>query len=277
MADVISYLSTHYAEQPSLEKLAGLAGLSKHHFQRKFTAWAGVSPKSFLQHLTLENARAMLMQGDSVMSAAHRSGLSGASRLHDLCVNLEAASPGEIKRGGEGLEISYGFGFSTFGECFVANSPRGVVHLAFVDNGQNKQAINHLRKHWPKADLTFDNMAARAVIKEVFNNDNKKHPSIRAFVKGTKFQLRVWRALLEIPPGKLLTYRQIAKTINQPEAFRAVGTAIGKNLLAYLIPCHRVIRGTGVIGDYRWGKGRKRFMITYESTHNEYKEGQSSN
>lgn len=273
MADVIKYLNTHYTEQPSLEKLAAVAGLSKHHFQRKFTAWAGVSPKSFLQHLTLENARGLLRQGGSVMGVAHRSGLSGASRLHDLCVTLEAASPGEIKRGGEGLEISYGFGFSPFGECLVATSPRGIVHMAFVDDGQKRQAINSLCNHWPEANLLLDDLAAMGVIKEVFDNgNNNQRSSIRAYVKGTKFQLRVWRALLQVPTGELVSYRQLADSINQPGASRAVGSAIGKNCLAYLIPCHRVIRGNGTIGNYRWGQERKRLLITYEAMHDEYKE-----
>ncbi len=270
MADVINYLNAHYTEQPSLEKLARVAGLSKHHFQRKFTAWTGVSPKSFIQYLTLESARGLLRQGDSVMSVAHRSGLSGASRLHDLCVTLEAASPGEIKRGGEGLEISYGFGFSPFGECLVANSARGIVFLAFVDDDQKKQAIHNLRTHWPKANLFPDDLAAMGVIQEIFDNDNNnQRSSIRAFVNGTKFQLRVWRALLQVPTGKLVTYGQLAENINQPGASRAVGSAVGKNSLAYLIPCHRVIRGTGVISNYRWGHGRKRLLITYESMHEE--------
>jgi AraC family transcriptional regulator of adaptative response/methylated-DNA-[protein]-cysteine methyltransferase len=267
MASVINYLNTHYTEQPSLEKLAGIAGLSMHHFQRKFTTWAGVSPKSFLQQLTLENARGLLKQGGSIMDVAHHSGLSGASRLHDLCVTLEAASPGEIKRNGEGLDISYGFGFSPFGECLVAISSRGVVHLSFVDDGQKKQAINSLRKHWPKASLFPDDLAALGVIQDIFKYDNNKRSSIRAFVKGTKFQLCVWRALLRVPEGELVSYGQLAESIDRPNASRAVGSAVGKNSLAYLIPCHRVIRGTGVIGDYRWGQGRKRLMITYESIH----------
>jgi AraC family transcriptional regulator of adaptative response/methylated-DNA-[protein]-cysteine methyltransferase len=270
MAGVINYLNAHYTEQPSLEKLASVAGLSKHHFQRKFVAWAGVSPKSFLQHLTLKNARGLLRQGSSVMGVAHHSGLSGASRLHDLCVTLEAATPGEIKRGGEGLGISYGFGFSPFGECLVATSARGIVHLAFVDDDKKRQAINNLRNHWPKANLFPDELAAKNVIQDVFDNDNNnQRSSIRAFVKGTKFQLRVWRALLQVPTGKLVTYGQLAESINQPGASRAVGSALGKNSLAYLIPCHRVIRGTGIIGNYRWGQGRKGLMITHESMHEE--------
>lgn len=270
MASVINYLNVHYTEQPSLGKLARIAGLSKHHIQRKFSAWAGVSPKSFLQYLTLRKARGLLKRGGSVMSAAHCAGLSGASRLHDLCVTLESASPGEIKRGGEGLEISYGFGFSPFGECLIANSARGIVYLAFVDDDQKKRAIHNLRNHWPNANLFHDDPAAMCVLNKVFDNgNNNQHSSIRAFVKGTRFQLRVWRALLHVPTGKLVTYGQLAESINQPDAARAVGSALAKNSLAYLIPCHRVIRGTGIIGDYHWGQGRKRLMITYESLHEE--------
>lgn len=203
------------------------------------------------------------------MGVSHDSGLSGASRLHDLCVILEAASPGEIKRNGEGLDISYGFGFTPFGECLVATSARGIVHLSFVEDGQKKQAINSLRSHWPKASLFPDDLAALGVIQDIFKYDNNnQRSSIRAFVKGTKFQLCVWRALLQVTEGgKLVSYGQLAESIDRPNASRAVGSAVGKNPLAYLIPCHRVIRSTGVIGDYRWGQGRKRLMITYESIH----------
>ena len=266
MEDVINYLMTHHHEQASLEKLVGIAGLSTHHFQRKFISWAGVSPKLFLQQFTMRNAKGLLDQGGSAMDVASQAGLPGASRLHDLCVTLEAASPAEIKRGGEGLDIAYGFGSSPFGECLVATSSRGIIHFAFVDDGEQKQAINRLREHWPKARLIPDEQAAKEVIQGVFNTNNlNRHSSLRVFVKGTKYQLRVWRALLQVPVGRLVSYGQLAESIGQPGAARSVGTALKKNTLAYLIPCHRVIRNTGVIGDYRWGQRRKRLMIAYES------------
>ena len=263
IAGVINYLNEHYTEQPSLARLADVVGLSPYHFQRKFTHWVGVSPKSYLQYLTLKNARELLDQGESVMKTAYATGLSGASRLHDLCVTLEAASPGEIKLGGRGLKISYDFGFSPFGECLVAMSPRGILHLAFVtDNRQ--AAIEELRSEWPNASLEYQERSATGIIQQVFNINNNQPSPLHAYVKGTKFQVRVWRALLQIAPGQLITYGQLATRIRHPRASRAVGTAVGKNPLACLIPCHRVIRGTGVIGHYRWGPGRKRTMIACE-------------
>ena len=211
-------------------------------------------------------AHQVLNQGGSILDVAYSTGLSGASRLHDLCVSLEAASPGEIKRGGEGLEIAYGFGFSPFGECMVATTLRGIIHLAFVIDGEREQNIYDLQSRWPNARLYFNNHSATKVIQHIFKNDNNdQRSSLRAYVKGTKFQLRVWRALLKILPGQLVTYGYLAERIGQPNAARAVGSAIGKNPLAYLIPCHRVICSTGAIGHYHWGQGRKRFMITYES------------
>jgi AraC family transcriptional regulator, regulatory protein of adaptative response / methylated-DNA-[protein]-cysteine methyltransferase len=265
MAGVIDYLSQHYTEQPSLDVLARVAGLSTHHFQRKFTSWAGVSPKSFIQFLTFENAKQLLNEGSNVLDAAYGVGLSSASRLHDLCVNLEAASPGEIKSGGEGLALNYGFGPSPFGQCLVVSSARGITHLTFVDSRSQDQAISDFQSQWPKANIEHNDHTAIDNIQRIFSHDkNLRQPALRAYVKGTKFQLRVWSALLNIAPGKLISYGQLAKSIGQSTATRAVGTAVGKNPLAYLIPCHRVIRGTGVMGNYRWGSGRKRIMIAYE-------------
>ena len=265
MAKVINYLSQHYTEQPTLEKLASIAGLSPHHLQRKFTAWAGVSPKSFLQYLTFDNAKQMLAKGENVLDVAHDSGLSGPSRLHDLCITIEAASPGEIKRGGENICIDYGFAYSPFGECLIASSARGIVHVAFIENEQQEHAVNELRYIWPKAKLIPNEKIALDIIQGIFNPVDGQALSLRAYVKGSKFQLRVWNALLNIRPGKLVTYGQLAGTIGQPTASRAVGSAVGKNPLAYLIPCHRVIRATGVIGHYRWGPDRKRLMLAYEA------------
>lgn len=265
MANVIDYLSQHYLEQPSLDKLAGIAGLSMHHFQRKFTAWVGITPKSFLQCLTYEDAKELLDQGKSVLEVTNSVGLSSPSRLHDLCLTLEAVSPGEIKCGGKGLLINYGFGPSPFGQCFIANSKRGVVHLSFLGFRSKEQAIAELKSEWPNADFSQDNQIAMNYIQKIFNHDGSSQTSLRAFVRGTKFQLRVWNALLEVASGDLISYGQLAKNIGQATATRAVGTAVGKNPLAYLIPCHRVIRGTGAIGNYRWGNGRKRIMIAYES------------
>lgn len=265
MAELINYLGQHYVDQPSLEQMARVAKLSPQHFQRKFTAWVGVSPKSFIQFLTFDNAKKMLATGKSVMHTSHELGLSSPSRLHDLCLNIEAASPGEIKRGGEGLAIDYGFAFSPFGECLIASSPRGIVKLVFVDASNKDQAANELLSEWPQAIIKYNDQSAINIIEKIFNYENDQASPLSAFVKGSKFQLRVWNALLKISPGELISYGQLAQNIGQPLASRAVGTAVGSNPLAFLIPCHRVIRGNGIIGQYRWGSGLKRIMIAYES------------
>ncbi|MBF8269810.1 MAG: methylated DNA-protein cysteine methyltransferase [Gammaproteobacteria bacterium] len=263
MEAIIHYLNDHYTKQPSLDALAAAAGLSPGHFQRKFTAWVGVSPKAFLQHLTFRDARERLLHGESVDHAAWDAGLSGPSRLHDLCVVLEAASPGEIKRGGAGLTITYGYGQTPFGSCLLGTSARGIVQLSFVDRDE-AETLAGMQGRWPQAELVRNDRAIKPVIDQVFRHQAAPQQSLRAYVQGTKFQLRVWRALLEIPPGKLLSYGQLATSIGRPSAARAVGTAVGANPLAYLIPCHRVIRASGVIGGYRWGLGRKQIMIASE-------------
>ncbi len=265
MADVIDYINKHILEQPSLETLASIVGLSPHHFHHKFTTWVGVTPKSFLQYLTFDNAKDMLSKGKSVLEVTHDVGLSSPSRLHDLCITIEAASPGEIKAAGDGLTIDYGFSFTPFGKCLVASSARGIVRLVFVDPGQETNAIIDMKLEWPNAKFINNEALADDLVSQLFNYDNSRAISLRAFVKGTKFQIRVWNALLNIAPGRLLSYGQLAESIGQPTASRAVGSAIAKNQLAYLIPCHRVIRATGHFGDYRWGSGRKRLMIAYES------------
>lgn len=264
MADVIDYIHKHVVEQPSLDTLAGVAGLSPHHFHHKFTAWVGVTPKSFLQYLTYDNAKDMLGKGKSVLDVTYDVGLSSPSRLHDLCITLEAVTPGEIKAAGAGLSIEYGFGFTPFGKCLIANSSRGIVYFVFVDPDQQAQSIIDLKSEWPNATFRHNDQLAYDLIRQLFNHDNNHAIALRAFVKGTKFQIRVWNALLNIVPGELLSYGQLADSIDQPSASRAVGSAVGKNPLAYLIPCHRVIRATGHFGEYRWGAGRKRLMIAYE-------------
>lgn len=263
MAEVIHFLNDHYAEQPSLDELAQVAGLSPYHFQRKFTDWVGVSPKSFLQHLTFKDARGRLLRGESVDQAAWAAGLSGPSRLHDLCVVLEAASPGEIKRGGAGLVITYGFAYTPFGKCLAGTVPRGIIYLGFVDGGE-MEAVNELRSKWPLAEFKRNDGDIKRVTGRVFRTEKGPERPLRAYVKGTKFQLRVWRALLDIKPGDLTTYGRLAASIGRPGAGRAVGTAVGANPLAYLIPCHRVIRNDGRTGGYHWGVGRKQVMIVRE-------------
>jgi AraC family transcriptional regulator, regulatory protein of adaptative response / methylated-DNA-[protein]-cysteine methyltransferase len=267
IARVIRYLDESHADQPNLTTLARRVGLSQHHFHRLFTSWAGITPKDFLQCLTLTHAREMLRQGKSVLDATLDTGLSSPGRLHDLCVSLEAASPGEVKSGGEGWTITIGFADSPFGKCLVGESHRGVCHLSFVESG-DKAALNTLKAQWPRARLQQDNAAASQLANRVFHRKtvgNSPAP-LRAFVRGTPFQVRVWRALLQVQSGTLVSYGGLAAAVNQPTAARAVGSAVGQNSLAYLIPCHRVIRETGVIGDYRWGQVRKRAILAWENS-----------
>lgn len=266
IARVIRYLDEHHALQPGLDELAETAGLSPFHFHRLFSTWAGVTPKDFLQCLTLEHAKALLRDGQSVLTAALDAGLSGPGRLHDLCVSLEAVSPGELKSGGSGLNIRFGVAATPFGDCLVGESERGICHLAFVDDEGPDAALEELHHSWPEAHLRRSDRTTASLASRIFGQPdaNSKRPTLRAFVTGTAFQVRVWRALLRVPPGSLVTYGQLAAAIGQPSAARAVGSAVGQNPVAYLIPCHRVIRETGIIGDYRWGRVRKRAMVAWE-------------
>ena len=267
IATVIRYLDAHHTEQPDLATLASYVGLSPSHFHRLFSAWAGVTPKDFLQCLTLAHARTLLHSGENVLNTALNSGLSGPGRLHDLCINLESASPGEMKSGGAGWTITFGFADTPFGACLVGENTRGICHLSFVDT-RDEGALNRLNRDWPRAQFRRNDAAAAQLVHRVFDSSvgiQHKLP-LRAFVKGTPFQVRVWRALLQVQPGQLVTYGSLAAAIGRPAAARAVGTAVGQNSLAYLIPCHRVIRETGAIGGYRWGPVRKRAIQAWESS-----------
>ena len=258
VARIIRYLDAHSEEQPGLDVLAAEAGLSESHFHRLFSRWAGVTPKDFLQCLTAEKARERLQRGESVLDAALGAGLSSPGRLHDLCVTLEAASPGEIKAGGEGWEIVAGFAETPFGLACLAHGPRGLCHLAFVENEDR----GPLEAAWPKAQIRWSDASVCGMAAQIFQPGQGS--ALKAFVRATPFQLRVWRALLRIPTGSVVSYGHLAKAIGSPGASRAVGTAVGANPLAYLIPCHRVIRETGVIGQYRWGHERKCALLARE-------------
>lgn len=267
VARVIRWLDERHTSQPDLAGLARAAGLSMAHFHRLFVKWAGVTPKDFLQALTARHARQLLLAGGSVLDAALATGLSGPGRLHDLCVTLEAASPGEIKSGGAGWTLEAGFAPSPFGTLLAATGPRGICHLAFVDKPDKEGAWERLRAAWPNARLQRNDVLAANVSQSVFQAPaGERRPSgLRAYVRGTEFQVRVWRALLEVPPGRLVSYQQLATHVGSPSAARVVGSAVGQNPLAGLIPCHRVIRTTGVLGDYRWGATRKRAIIGWET------------
>jgi AraC family transcriptional regulator, regulatory protein of adaptative response / methylated-DNA-[protein]-cysteine methyltransferase len=269
MAKVLAYITEFADTQPSLDELANIAGLSPFHFQRKFINWVGISPKSYLQSMTLDKAKLILHQGNSVLDVALASGLSSPGRLHDLCIKLEAATPGEIKSGGEGLVINYGFALTPFGDCLIANSDRGICYLAFTNPDEYEFVLKELKTQWPAAKFNLQKNNIRRLVEKIFTPDklNKKN-TLRGYVSCTRFQIKVWRALIEVPEGNTISYSELAKNINQPRASRAVGNAVAANPLAYLIPCHRVIRNTGVIGNYRWGQHRKKSIITFETRKN---------
>ncbi|MEX2141166.1 MAG: methylated-DNA--[protein]-cysteine S-methyltransferase [Pirellulales bacterium] len=268
IADIIHYLAECHTEQPDLATLADRAGLSAYHFHRLFSRWAGITPKDFLQCLTLTHVKQLLREGESVLHAALNVGLSGPSRLHDLCVSLEAATPGELKLGGADWTIRAGFAESPFGVCLIAESPRGICHLSFVDAVSRSAGAAAIQHDWPLARLDWDDSAASQLVEPIFQrpaNANAR-PALRAYVRGTAFQIRVWRALLQVPSGMLVDYGGLAEVVGNRAAARAVGTAVGQNPLAYLIPCHRVIRDTGALGDYRWGGTRKRALVAWETS-----------
>ena len=268
IAAVIRHLDQCHTQQPDLTALAQHAGLSPFHFHRLFSNWAAITPKDFLQCLTLTHAKELLRKGQNVLDTALISGLSGPGRLHDLCVNLEAASPGELKSGGAGWTISAGFTGSPFGKCLVGQSPRGICHLAFVESELGAAEWATLQVNWPQAQLHRDDSVAAQLAGQIFERPVHfpSQPALRAFVQGTAFQVRVWRALLQVQTGTLVSYGGLAAALHQPNAARAVGTAIGQNPLAYLVPCHRVIRETGIVGGYRWGQVRKRAILAWESS-----------
>lgn len=267
----LRYLDEHAARQPGLAEIARAAHLSEFHFQRLFRRWAGVTPKRFLQLVTLERAKRSLAGDRSVLDASWDAGLSGPGRLHDLFVALEAVSPGEFKARGAGLGIRYGFHASPFGRALIAVTARGVCHLAFLELGGDTAALASLQKAWPKAELAPDPAATSAVAARIFGprGKNKAARPERVIVAGTNFQAMVWRALLAVPSGRVTTYGEIARRIGRPSAARAVGRAVGSNSIAFLIPCHRVIQGLGALGGYRWGPARKRVILAWEAARRE--------
>jgi AraC family transcriptional regulator, regulatory protein of adaptative response / methylated-DNA-[protein]-cysteine methyltransferase len=265
VANVIRFLDRHHIEQPDLAVLANAAGLSPFHFHRLFSTWAGVTPKDFLQCLTLEHVKQLLREGENLFDAAINAGLSGPGRLHDLCVTLEAASPGEMKNGGAGLEIDFGFAETPFGEALIGETKRGICHLSFVDACGRNSARGLLASQWPNARLHRNDARIVELAAKIFNCERiASGRALRAFVRGTAFQLQVWRALLRVPSGSLTTYGRLAEAIGQSQASRAVGSAVGSNPIAFIIPCHRVIRETGALGHYHWDPVRKRAIVGWE-------------
>ena len=258
----IEFIRSNFQQQPDLDAVAKEVYLSPFHFQRLFKDWAGVSPKKFLQYISLQHAKKLLQQ-HTVSDAAYETGLSGSSRLHDLFISIEGMTPGEYKNGGEQLQINYSFAETPFGNIIVASTTKGICHLAFADD--EGKASEELRSQFPKARFkqVVDTIQQNALF--IFTQDWKDLSKIKLHLKGTPFQIKVWEALLKIPMGDVSTYSGIATSINNPNASRAVGTAIGDNPVAFLIPCHRVIRSTGDFGQYHWGSIRKTAMIGWEA------------
>ena len=264
VAQAIRYIESHRREQPELAAIAGHVGLSEFHFQRLFSRWAGVSPKRFLQALTVEEARRSLTRSGSVLDAAYETGLSGPGRLHDLLVQCQAATPGEVKSGGEGLTIRYGVEPTPFGDALIGVTERGICAFSFVSEDKAGRAIEELHARWPGARLREDRDKTAAIAQRIFADSRSDEP-LHLLIKGTNFQMQVWQALLRLPSGSLTTYGDLAQAIGRPSAARAVGSAVGSNAIAWLIPCHRVIRQTGVVDGYRWGSDRKRAMLGWEA------------
>lgn len=261
--NAIRYIETHQKAQPSLPQIAAHVGLSDAHFQRLFTRWAGVSPKRFLQYLTMQHAKALLAASKSVLDTSYEAGLSSPGRLHDLFVTYEAMTPGEYKKLGSGLTIRYGFHKTPFGEAVCAVTERGICGLQFVEGNAQPVALASIQANWPKATFVADPAVTEPLMNQIFGT-KPPSPKLPVLLKGTPFQLQVWQALLKIPAGAVVSYGDIAKLIGRETAVRAVGTAIGRNNIAYLIPCHRVIRQIGGLGGYRWGTARKRAMLGRE-------------
>jgi AraC family transcriptional regulator of adaptative response/methylated-DNA-[protein]-cysteine methyltransferase len=260
----ILYLENHYKDQPELDQVAAHMGLSEYHFQRLFTRWAGVSPKRFLQFLTKEGAKTLLNRSENLLDTTHQVGLSSLGRLHDLFVTAEAVTPGEYKSGGAGVTIRYGIHPTPFGKCLIATTDRGICHLSFVQAGEGA-AIDELVSAWQQATMIEDHRSTLPLIEPIFDlRYNHRGKPLNVHLRGTNFQLKVWEALLQIPAGEVTTYAGIASRIGNPQATRAVGTAVGHNPIAVLIPCHRVIRKVGEFGNYRYGALKKKALLARE-------------
>lgn len=263
IAEAISYLREHFREQPKLEDVASHVFVSPYHFQRMFKQWVGITPKKFLQFISLEHAKSLLDKENSVFDATYSTGLSSTSRLHDLFINIERMTPGEYRNGAANLNINYATYGSVFGEILIGSTPRGICCVTFIAN--KEIAISQLKSQFPRATFSNRKDTSHQPVVDFFAMNWQDLPKIKLHLKGSPFQIKVWQALLQIPFGQLNDYQTVARKIGQEKSFRAVGNAIGKNPIAFLIPCHRVIRSNGVIGQYRWGSDRKTAMIGWES------------
>jgi AraC family transcriptional regulator of adaptative response/methylated-DNA-[protein]-cysteine methyltransferase len=262
----ILFLERNSHHQPGLKEIAESVNLSEYHFQRLFRRWAGISPKRFLQVLTLERTKDLLKDKGSLLEVTYQSGLSSAGRLHDLFVTIESVTPDEFRKQGKDITIRYGFHPSPFGECLVAITDRGVSNLSFVQEGGRSQAVNTLRKQWKHALVVQDQDMTRKYAARIFTSGGNR--CINLALRGTNFQIKVWQALLNIPCGRVSAYETIAAAVGRPDAVRAVANAVAGNPVAFLIPCHRVIRKTGALGGYHWGTVRKKAMLAWEAGRN---------
>jgi AraC family transcriptional regulator of adaptative response/methylated-DNA-[protein]-cysteine methyltransferase len=263
---IIAFISERWREQPSLDDIAGHVGLSTTHVHHLFRRWCGLTPKAFLQALTLDGAKALLAQSASVLDATYEVGLSGPGRLHDLFVTHEAMTPGDFKAGGAGLKLRYGFHRSPFGEAILVATERGVAGIGFVDGGDRAAALADMRRRWSRAEYAEDGPGTAPLARRVFEPSRwRAEEPLRVVLIGTDFEVRVWRTLLRIPFGRATTYSAIAQSIGRPSAARAVGAAVGKNPISFVVPCHRVLGRSGALTGYHWGLTRKQAILGWEA------------
>jgi len=265
----IHFIQSNISAQPKLEEVAAYMELSPFHFQRLFRRWAGVSPKRFLEYLTVRYAKDMLNNSCSILDASYDLGLTSAGRLHDHFVSIEAISPGEYKTQGIGVQIHYGIHPSPFGKMLLAQTYRGVCSISFVSDDTINKEIDVLHQRWPNARIIRSSTHTAKLADKIFTGPADQEKRIHLTVRGTNFQINVWKALLKIPPGQIRSYQQLATHLEKPAAYRAVANAIAANPVGFLIPCHRVLRGNGDIGGFRWGKGRKQAMLAWEAAKSE--------
>ena len=265
IADAIGYINANIQQQPSLDEIAAAINLSPFHFQRLFSRWAGVTPKKYLQIVTVDRAKELLAASKPLLELSDSIGLSSSSRLYDHFVQLETVTPGEYKAQGAGINIQYDVAESPFGDIFIAVTPRGICALSFVSDGNIEPSLISLQKHWPKATMEHRSTATVKTVEAIFTGDRTIKGPLSLHVAGTNFKVAVWRALLQIDPGCINSYGQVAAAVGRPKASRAVGTAIGSNPVAFFIPCHRVLQQSGKIGGYLWGETRKHAIHAWES------------
>ncbi|MGD8353066.1 MAG: methylated-DNA--[protein]-cysteine S-methyltransferase [Pseudomonadota bacterium] len=262
----IYYIEEHSGQQPGLEDISAHVGWSPFHFQRVFKKWTGLSPKRFLQCITVENAKRLLESSAPVLETSYDVGLSGSGRLHDLFVSVETVTPGQYKSGGAGVRLVYGFHQTPFGSALIASAKNGLTDIRFLGEGEESKVVEGLREKWPAADIAEDPEATGEISGRIFTGLDKEADGspIRIWLRGTNFQIKVWQALLRIPEGSIVSYSDVAKSIGRPDAVRAVANAVASNPVAWLIPCHRVLRNSGAIGGYAGGIARKKIMLARE-------------